>query len=175
MRIKETKVYSFAELSESAKETAVSNLANINTEYEWWDSEYEDAAQVKLKLTEFDLDRNRHCKGNFIEDAEDTAIEIIKQHGASCETHETATQYLKDRKDLVKKYSDGVNTDVVFEDNDYEFDQECDELNAEFLKSILEDYSIILQKQCDYLTSEEAIVETIEANNYEFTEDGTIS
>jgi len=175
MRIKETKVYRFAELSDEAKETAIERMADINVDYEWWDGEYEDAAQIGLKITEFDLDRNRHCKGCFAEDAEDTANKIIAQHGASCTTHETATQYIKERAELVKKYSDGVNTNIVHEDNDFEFDAECDELDAEFLKSILEDYSIILQKQYEHLMSETAILETIEANDYEFTVDGHLS
>jgi hypothetical protein len=38
----------------------------------------------------------------------------------------------------------------------------------------LEDYSIILQKECDYLSSEESIIETIEANDYEFDIDGNL-
>lgn len=175
MRIKETKVYQFAELSDEAKEKAVENMVDINVNYEWWDCEYEDAAQVGLRLTEFDLDRNRHCKGEFIESAEDTAGKIIDQHGACCPTHETATEYLKDRTELVKKYSGGITLDIVAEDNEYDFDNECDELDEEFLRSILEDYSIILQKQCEYLMSEGAIIEAIEANEYEFTEDGKLA
>ena len=47
-------------------------------------------------------------------------------------------------------------------------------LEAEFLKSILEDYSIILQKEYEYLTSREAVEETIEANDYHFTENGNL-
>ena len=46
--------------------------------------------------------------------------------------------------------------------------------SAEFRRSILEDYRIILQTEFEYLTSEEAIVEIIEANEYEFTADGHI-
>ena len=70
--------------------------------------------------------------------------------------------------------SDGVNTDIVAEDNEYDFDNDCGELDAEFTKSIFEDYRILLQKECEYLNSDEAIIETIEANDYYFTKDGSI-
>ena len=168
-----TKVYSFAELSESAKENAIQELSDINTDYEWWDSEYEDAANVGIKITGFDLGRGSFCRGS-IDDVEETANKIIAEHGESCETYKTAANYLKDRRILVEKYSDGTKTDEVAEDNDYDFDQECDDLDDEFKKSILEDYRIMLQKQYEYLCSEEAIIETIEANEYEFTEDGKL-
>jgi len=175
MRIKETKVYNFVELSDEAKETAVQNMADINISYEWWESIYEDATRAKLTLTSFDLDRNRHCEGEFIEDAGSTAFAITQQHGEKCETHQTAENYINDRTKLVEKYSNGVTLNKVLEDNEYDFDNDCDELDAEFLKSILEDYSIILQKESEYLMSEEAIIETIEANEYEFTEDGQLA
>ena len=169
-----TKVYSFAELSDEAKENAIQNLYDINVNYEWWDCEFEDAKTVFLKITEFDLDRNRHCKGQFIESAEETAEAILREHGESCETYQTAKNYLDERTALVAKYSDGIKTDEVAEDNEYDFDNDCDELDNEFLRSILEDYSIMLQKQYEYLCSEKVIIETIEANEYEFTEDGKL-
>ena len=75
---------------------------------------------------------------------------------------------------MVEKYSDGIKTDEVAEDKDYDFDNDCDILDDEFRVSILEDYRIMLQKQYEYLCSEEAIIETIEANDYEFTEDGKL-
>ena len=175
MRIKETKVYQFSELSDDAKESAIENLSDINVDYEWWDGEIEDAKTVKLELTEFDLDRNRHCKGQFIESAEDTANAILVGHGDMCETYQTAKNYLDEREALVAKYSDGKALDVVAEDNEYDFDNDCDELDSEFLKSILEDYSIMLQKQSEFLVSEEAIIETIKANEYEFDVDGNLA
>ncbi len=174
MEIREYKVYKFDELTEDQQQKVLENYAYINTEYEWWDSAYEDAETVGIKITEFDIDRNRHCKGDFIEDAEDTAKKIIKEHGESCETWGTATNYLAERAELVKKYSDGIQTDTVTEDNEYDFDNACNELDAEFLRSILEDYLIMLQKEYEYMTSEEAITETLKINDYDFTEDGKI-
>jgi hypothetical protein len=49
---------------------------------------------------------------------------------------------------------------------------DTEDIDANFLRSLLEDYRIMLQKEYEYLTSEETIIETIEANEYEFTEKG---
>jgi hypothetical protein len=56
----------------------------------------------------------------------------------------------------------------------YELEQELIRMESEFEESLIEDYSILLQKEYDYQTSEEAIIETIEANDYEFTEEGEL-
>jgi len=165
-------IYTFQELSEKAKEKAIEKLLNINLEDQWWEFEYEDAANIGLKLTAFDLDRNKHAKGKFIWSATEVADKIMSEHGNKCETYKTAFNFLNERDTLVRKFSDGISTDIVTEENEYEFDQEADELEEQFLEDILEDYANILQKQYEYLYSEEAIIETIEANEYEFTEDG---
>ena len=174
METREYKVYKYNELTEDQQQKVLEIYAYINMEYDWWDHIYEDAKTVRLQIDSFDLDHNRHCTGNFIEYAEDTAKKIIAEHGESCETWGTATNYLAERAELVKKYSDGVSIDIVAEDNEYDFDKECEEIDAEFLRSILEDYSILLQKEYEYLSNEEAIIETIKVNDYDFTEDGEI-
>ena len=140
----------------------------------WWEGIFEDAEQVKLKLSEFDIDRGSYCRGEFIEDAKDTAEAIIENHGETCETHKTAMEFMRESAELfivhpVKIAEDG------FDDNEYRREQEQVDLDAEFLKSILEDYRIILQKEYEYLGSEATIIETIKSNEYEFTEDGKLA
>lgn len=175
-RITKTDLYKFDELSPEAQETAVEKLWDINVEHDcWWNCIFHDAAGVLLKLDEFDLDSRRHATGDFIEAAIDTANKIVTEDDKTRETWGTATNYLEERGILVARYSDGIATDIVTEDNELDFDQECDELDKEFLRSILEDYSIILQKEYEYLTSKEQIIETIHANNYEFDKSGKIA
>ena len=67
-----------------------------------------------------------------------------------------------------------MKTDVVAEGNEYAFDGAADDLEYMFLHDLLEDYADILQRECDYLQSEEAIIETIKANEFWFTEDGKL-
>jgi hypothetical protein len=165
-------LYTFDELGETAKEKALEVYRHINLDFDWWDGTYQDAKYIGLEIQSFDLDRRRHATGKFIEDANHCASKIIKEHGEMCETYKTAKAFLSDWAELVAKYSDGVNLEQVHEDKEYEFDQEADELQEEFLKSILEDYSIMLQKESEYLYSDEAVQEFIEANEREFTEEG---
>jgi len=169
MKTIEIQLYSFAELSETAKQKAIESMYDINVSYDWWESAYEDAANIGLSITGFDIDRGSYCKGSFIQDAIYTAAKIILEHGEQCETYKTAAQFQIDRDELVNNAPKDENGD--FED-EYELDQQLDELEDEFLKSLLEDYRIILSNEYDYLTSEEAIKETIETNEYDFTEDG---
>jgi len=163
-----TQVFTFAELSESAQEKAIQNLCDINMNYEWWDSTYDDAETAGLKLTAFDLDRNRHAEGKFITSARECAESIIGNHGDACETFKTAQAFLKDWRKLEDSYNHDQEMPLHIEHG-------LQDLEAEFLKSILEDYSIILQKEYEYLTSREAVEETIEANDYHFTENGELA
>lgn len=173
--IEETTLYTFEELTEEAQEKAIEGNCYINVEYvDWWDLMYEDAERIGLKITSFDLDRYRHAKGKFLWSALECAESILKEHGENTTTYQTAKEYLADRAALVAKYSDGINLEIVNEDNEYDFDDECDELDQEFLRSLLEDYSILLQNEYEYLTSEEAIKEIFIANEYEFTIDGKL-
>lgn len=162
-------IFKFTELSAEAQQVAINNLSSINVDFNWWQFIYEDANNVGLKLTSFDLDRNRHAKGIFIDSAEDCANKIISEHGESCGTYATAQNYLSERAKLVESLSDGCDIDEVCEGNEDEFDEKCDELDEQFLHDIVEDYSIMLQKECEHLQSNEAIIEAIVANDYDFT------
>lgn len=167
-----TKVYPFDELSDEAKETAIEKLYYINVEHEWWEATYEDAKTIGLTIEEFDLDQNRQCEGKWTEDVEDVAHLIIENHGEQCETYTDAMAFLTAYSTARATFNATNDYDPEYE----EFDEsdEYEELCSEFLRAICEDYSIILQKESEYLQSEEAIIESIEVNEYEFTEAGEL-
>jgi len=167
MRIKEVKLYKFNELSEDAKDKAIENLSDINTDFDWYQSVYDDAKENSLlEITEFDIDYRHSIKGNFINSAEDSANAIIRNHGEMCDTFKTATKYLQDLSTL-----QGIHS-IADMDNE---ELDTSEIDEEFLHSLLEDYLVILRKEYEYQNSREAIIENIEANDYEFTEDGKLS
>ena len=166
-----TKVYPFDELSDEAKETAIGKLAYINVDYGWWDNTYEDAKTIGLEITEFD-DRGAYCRGTWTEDAEETAQLILKNHGEGCETYKDAWEF---------QNAVSVQGSIFEGQDDYDSDYEhftdsdqYEELCEEFQRMICEDYQIILQEEYEYQTGEEAIKETIKANEYEFTKDGKL-
>ncbi len=92
---------------------------------------------------------------------------ILKEHGDNCQTYKTAQRYIEELKEIELKYK-GKDSD----DDNYYLDKEISELDSEFLNNLLEDYSIMLQNEFDYLQSDEGVAETLKANDYEFTEEG---
>lgn len=163
-------VYQYHELSDSAKERARDWYIGAGLDWDWYDFIFEDAKTIGLKLTGFDLDRNRHATGDFISNPEAVAAAIKENHGAPCETYKTACDYLETISALDKEYE--RRDEDGFEADWENWDEKKKEADAEFLRSLLEDYSIMLQKEYEHLYSEEYIAEVMEANEYEFNEQG---
>lgn len=168
MRTKTITLYSFDELSEEGKKKAIENLYDLNIMHDWWESTYEDAERIGLKISSFDIDRGNYCQGEFIKEAEKVASLILENHGEECETYKTAKTFIDEYKPKKEKF-ESENEGFYFE-----HENEGADLQSEFLKSLLEDYRIILQKEYEYLTSEEQIIESIKANEYTFTENGKL-
>jgi len=151
--------YSFEELNDAAKEKAIENNRDINVEYCWWDFTYDDAKMIGLQLTGFDITYHPYAKGEFISSAYDTAKLITKNHGKGCDTFKLATSYLSELEKLQSE-TDLKNCEL------------SEDLNDKFLSGLLKCYAIILSDEFDYLTSDEAIKETLISNDYQFLEDG---
>ena len=171
MKTKTIQVYEFNELTERAQESALDEVRQGNYGYDWFEYTYEEAEAIGLHLTGFGLDRDRHATGNFKDSAECCAHFIIDNHGETCETYITATTYLTDRDKLIE--SAPLNEDGELE-SEYNLDCDLNDLDAEFLRSILEDYSMQLQRESEYRDSKEYLLEMIDCNGYTFTEYGKI-
>ncbi|MCK9361668.1 hypothetical protein M0Q28_05625 [Patescibacteria group bacterium] len=168
MRTVHTPVYKFDELSDAAKQTAIEKLYDINVSFDWWDSIYDDANTIGCKIKGFDTDRGSYCDLRC-DDAHETARLIMENHGSKCDTCKLAAQYCKDREKIIEEAERDEDGELA---DEYAVDKLLDELNAEFQRALGEEYLSMLRQEYEYLTSEEAIIETIEANEYEFTEDG---
>lgn len=163
-----TRVYTYDELDDKAKERA-RDWYRAGIDHEWWETIYSDAEEIGLKITAFDCQRYAH--GHFLESAQKTAHKIEKEHGETAPTFKTAKGYLKQRDEIIDtapKTEDGDFKD------EYALDQALDELDREFLRSLLEDYRVTLDQEWDYINSDEQVEEGIIANGYEFTEHGKV-
>lgn len=169
MKTLKIEVYTFDELNDDAKEKARDWYRPIAFDGDWWDGIYEDAKQIGLELSSFDLDRNRHAKGKLLKDATEVADLVLKNHGDECETYKTAEAFLRDRDEIVNTAPKDEHGEF---ENERALDAKLDECEADFLRSLLEDYSIILQKESEYLSSDEHVDEMIRINEYTFTADG---
>jgi len=162
--------YKFEELSEKAKRNAIEHLCDINVDFDWWDSIYDDAKTMGCTIKGFDIDRGSYCK-LVCNDAHKTADLIIANHGETCDTYKLAAEYLKDHDKIIDEAERDEGGELA---NEYAVDKLLDELETEFERSLGEEYLSPLRQEYEYLTSEEAITETILANEYEFTEDGKL-
>jgi hypothetical protein len=161
----EYEVYKFEELSDEVKEEVLEHFRYFNVEdIDWWEYTYEDAKNVGIEITGFDLDRGRDITGKFIYSAKDTAESIIKEHGKDCNTYKLAKKYLDDiiPIEMMEKFTEELDEDKL------------DEISEEFLKDILHEYFKILKNEFEYLTSDECIKKSIECNDYEFLKNGKI-
>jgi len=168
-----TTVYQYDELpTEKAKQKALQWGYEITADHGWWEYIYEEAKELGCKISSFDLGRSREIDLKFVDSACEVADKILKNHGEDCDTYKAAKSFLIDLAEMVEKYSDGTKLDTVTEENAHDFDNECDELEKQFEKSLGRCYLKLLDNEFEFITSEENIVEHLNANEYTFTETG---
>jgi hypothetical protein len=156
MKTIKTNVYTYDELSDKAKEKAREWYISRIYDYDWYDFIFEEAKELGFTIEEFDLYR-RECRIKLHDTPENIAKKILVEHGKDTSTYKTAQKFIKD----------GVKY--------FESEEESEEeiaLNDEFKDNLAVDYLSLLQSEADYMESEEAIKEMMEANEYTFTEDG---
>ena len=155
MRTISINLFKFNELSDKAKQKALYDNSDINVACDWWNDTYEDAINIGLEITEHSS--NKGIKGSFTIGATETADLIIKNHGSTCETYTLAVKYLTDinKSGVKEKHYDELG---ILEDD--------------FLNNLLNAYADILVDEYEYLTSDIALIEAFESNEYEFTESG---
>ncbi len=173
MKTIEINLYAFDELSDTAKTKALEKYRYKFSGNDWWDLVYYDAKLVGIEIKCFDLYPNS-IEIDLLYSADDVASKIMTDHPQGSDTYNLAEEFLKDRDYLVRKYSDGVNKNVVAEEKEYDFDNELDDLEYEFKKQLGEEYLSMLEQEYEYIQSDDYLIEMFEANCYEFTEDGTI-
>lgn len=169
MRTVETKVYTYDELSEKAKERARNwwrEGYDGNDAFEWT---VDDAAHIGLKITA--LSTHGTNKGDFVVSAIDCSERILEEHGEDCETYKTAMAFMAAidaLPELPAKYH------PLYDKIEAELCDKTDEAEREFLYALLEDYRIMFEREIEHQTSDETIAETLRVCGYEFTEDGRL-
>ncbi len=165
MKTIETQVFTFDELSDKAKEKARGWFRQDYDSSDAADYILDDAKTIGLAIKS--LSQHRANKGAFTDDAVTCAQAIIENHGPDCETYKTAKAFLLSVDSLNVEYPEYAEGE---RESDYEDEKE--ELEKEFLGSLLSDYWQMLDKEIEYQNSEEVVDENITANDYTFTEDG---
>lgn len=163
MRTIEIKVYKFDELDKQTKEKVIENYRDINVEdLSWYYWIQEDFNRLGLEIQAFDLDRGNYAK-IYIDNFEDTSNYIIEEFGDSVLIKQTAKNYLKELKEIVSNFKE-----------DEDIDRELEVLDGNYQHEFEADILSYLRAEYEYQTSDEAVINTIEANDYDFTIEGKI-
>lgn len=178
-------LFSIDELGVDARAKAIESLYDCNIDYDWWDCVYED-----WKTTLSDMGFN---------DAEIHFSGFGSQGDGACFTATVdLAKWLKVNKLAGKNralynQAEGVTVSIISSDSRYSHEMTMsiesdyygnltDKTSGQYYaleEKILEDARVQarliyrqLEKEYDYLTSEDAIIETIKANDWTFLEDG---
>lgn len=174
------KSYRFAELSDEAKERAINAFSRINVEDgDWWEGSY-DTIRTAGKLLgleiggiHFDMDlycifdaHYRYVRG--------ASAAVKAEFPRMTDLHKVA----RDLQALQRRHFYSLSCDVT-EDwgtNRYQCFRFGEDYDCDDLGDILDDFAhwarILLRDEYEWLISDEAIQEAIEANGYEFDESG---
>lgn len=163
MKTIEINVYKFKELDKQTQEKVIENYRYINVENTfWYECIKEDFNRLGLEIRSFDLDRGSFAEIH-IEDFEDTSNNIIDEFGDNVHIQKTAKNYIDEYNKIQANFK---------EDEDIE--RELEILDEKYQREYSADILSYLRKDYDYQVSDEAIIETIEANDYNFTWNGEI-
>lgn len=184
----------YEELSDKAKQHAIMRMYDINTNHDWWEATYEYAGEVakSLGFEWFEIDSFNLDRGSYVQydahfystllkldelsdkqkDELKEFIEPITEQAALCAIHSQGS-YLYANITPTGRTSLNVDWEVW---NSYDYNEAQELLNGKAIEEAFDAFAdwiqARLQEDYDYLTSDEAIEESIIANEYDFDEDG---
>lgn len=188
------KAYTYEELDEAAKEKVLESMYDLNVDYDWWEFAYDYIREaglilgIDVKVEGFDLDRGSYITLNGSYSYQKGAVAAIRaEYGQDHDLVEIAEELQKAQRPMfyqacadlspIRGYGGGTRINVDPYGDMYNDDYIVD--NAHTIEEPLRDFVnwalSVLESEYEYLTSREAIEESIIANEYLFTENGNRS
>jgi hypothetical protein len=176
MRIIETMAFLFDELDSQTQQKVIENNRTINVDSDWWYQCEIDNFKHEMDIIVSEFDIYRRTINITIEYSFESAEKIINFFGGESELVKIAKTFIKDRDALVKKYGEGNEKEGYSVKEEYwnVFDEEIEYLEEEFRREIAKEILSMLTLDYEYQISDDAIKETILANEYEFTNEGKL-
>ena len=174
MRIAQVEVYKFNELNKEVQQKVLDKHRYINTEFDWWDGDYEYFKEQLVKIGieaetfYFNLEpryRDFHLEKPMVVDER----KFLKFCGVDLRT--------KEARNIIEEEGIAINwTHTGGGDGYHWIDPEIvnEVCLMDCLKKVLDKFWKELDSEFDGLITDEAIIDTLEANNYEFTKDGEL-
>jgi len=189
MKVIEVKVYKFNELNEYAKQHAIEECRNGNVE-DFWQSErinsfdkakdiynriYKQDELTGVRLYKWIINNlsSEWINVNYIAKHEDGTFSNSEyKHKYNCVKKRLSILFVTNNLDNCPLT--GVCYDYDFLKPIIDFLKYPTNISASALANYMPTYESIAERDFDYYNSEEAIIETIESNGYDFTEYGNI-
>lgn len=184
MRTIRTKVFNFNELSNEAKQKAIEQNRDINTDYDWFNDTIESFVEKLNEVGFYDAEvyfSGFHSQGDgacfdakieplkFAETLNEKRVSKLIDAGILENFTINKTSFSNHYSHEKTRYVD------VWEDNRTNINNTlislCEKIEAERLRLSKDIYNL-LYKEYEYLQSDNVIIETIEANGYEFLKSG---
>jgi len=194
--IKETTVYKFSELPENIQEKVIQDNYDINVDFDQWhEGVYDDCIEMgkvigidvtKIYFTGFSSQGDGACfegsyeyKKGSCKEIRNTAPVDTKLHAIADNLYKLQKRHFFDLSANVKHrghYYHSMCTDIDVSDNreyaPYNMNVDTENDMMEYLRDFMEWMYRQFEKEYEYQTTENAIKETIEANEYDFTING---
>lgn len=194
----ETVVYEFSELNEDAKQKAIDSLRDINTDYEWWDCTIQDLtvalesigfSGVEIAFSGFwSQGDGARFTGQYSYE-KGALSKVKKEYPEFTGLHELAEtlQELNKPYFYSLRFKLGVLNSLYCHENTSGLEwSECDTKEdgwpsddtdnaiVETCREFMREIYTMLEKEYDFLTSDECVIETIASNGYQFTGEGIL-
>ena len=171
------KVYKFEELSDEAKERALEdNRYVLCVEDYWYDFIYDEADMIGIEIEGFDLYEG-YIKIKLNTSVLNSVESAMQWFGESTEEYKLVKSYY----DAIMKLADSDEVKEYLEENpdddpyDAIYNMSLDDrFYDEYINDMKRVFLRMLENEFNYLTSDEAIIEMFEANDYEFFETGKV-
>lgn len=192
MKTIEVNLFEFNELTEKAQLNAINNNREINTDFEWYEPTTEEWL-CELPLKGFEA--TKIYFSGFYSQGDGLMFEYIGINNVIVEDFLNTLNLSTDEKTLILNniiisaegkhrgqyyHEKSVNHDIYIEANNPDNEELINKISGDLESYIISEYQQIcrqyyreLNKYCDYLTSDEAIKETLIANEYFFKENGS--
>lgn len=186
-------IYTFAELPEDAKARALSTLADVNVDYDWWESAH-DAIEtagrclgIDCKVECFDLHhgtidlrgsysyRKGWRKALHAEFGGDL-LARLERIGAALQDAQRRLFYRATaalERPYYSREGTAYSVDPGTDSGSAQIAAACDDID-QALRDFEHEALRLLRREYEYLTSEQAVIEAIEANDYRFDENGRL-
>lgn len=183
----ERTLYQFNELSDKAKQRALERLCYVNVDFDWWQFTYEtiqkagECLGIDCTVDGFDLGRGSHValSGKYTYQKNWRATLRAEFGGDSLPELERIGAWLQAAQKPVfwsgyATLEPGRDGTRYSADADHGGQRDTDGL-VDGLREFEHWALTLLRREYEYLTSDDAIKETIEANEYEFDENGNLA